>query len=154
MLFGCTLPNRGSLAYAENLRNLACLAENINFDILVFIQPTSPLIKLEYINRGVKMVMQGSYDSVFTGTKDHWIPKWDMHIKPIDWDINNRPMRQDKPESYVENGMFYVTTKKCLLSTKLRYGGNIGVLEIPLKDSFQIDTLVDLELVENRMSLR
>ena len=119
----------------------------IDFDILVFIQPTSPLIKSEYIDKGVKMIMDGKYDSVFSANKEHWIPKWDMNIQTIDWDINNRPMRQDKPELYVENGMFYITTRESLLSNKLRYGNNIGVVEIPIKDSFQIDTYEDLELM-------
>ena len=126
-------------------------ADMINFDILVFIQPTSPLIKSEYINSGINMVRSGDYDSVFTATKEHWIPRWkrlqSLDIKPVDWNINRRPMRQDRPELYIENGMFYITTRECLLSNKLRYSGKIGVVEIPLKDSFQIDNLEDLELI-------
>ena len=34
-----------------------------------------------------------------------------------------------------------------LLSSKLRYSGKIGLVEIPLKDSFQIDSEEDLELI-------
>ena len=123
----------------------------VDFDILVFIQPTSPLIKTEYINSGINMIKSGDYDSIFTVTKEHWIPRWDMNIKPVDWDINNRPMRQDKSELYIENGLFYITTRKSLLSNKLRYGGKMGVVEIPLENSFQIDTLEDLELIRKIM---
>jgi len=122
-------------------------ADMVDFDILVFIQPTSPLIKTEYINRGVDMIQSGNYDSVFTTTKEHWIPRWDMNIKPVNWDITNRPLRQDKSELYIENGMFYITTRESLLSNKLRYGGKIGVVEIPLEDSFQVDTYEDLKLI-------
>ena len=43
--------------------------------------------------------------------------------------------------------MFYITKRENLISSKLRYSGNIGVVEIPLKDSFQIDNEEDLELI-------
>jgi len=119
----------------------------VDFDVLVFIQPTSPLIKSEYINNGIKMIKSGKYDSVFTVTKEHWLPKWTVDVNPVDWDIHNRPRRQDMGELYSENGMFYITTKECLLSNNLRYGGKMGIIDIPLKDSFQVDTLEDLELI-------
>jgi CMP-N-acetylneuraminic acid synthetase len=35
-----------------------------------------------------------------------------------------------------------------LLESKLRYSGKIGVVEMPLSRSFQIDTKEDLELIE------
>jgi len=121
--------------------------EKVDFDILVFIQPTSPMIKSKYIDEGINMIKSGKYDSIFTATKEHWLPRWSKDVKPVDWDIYNRPRRQDKSELYVENGMFYITKRENLISSKLRYSGNIGVVEIPLKDSFQIDNEEDLELV-------
>ena len=71
-----------------------------------------------------------------------------LNYKPFEWEINNRPMRQDKPETYIENGAFYITKRKNLLESKLRYSGKIGVVEMPLSRSFQIDTIEDLELME------
>ena len=121
-------------------------ARDSEFDVLVFIQPTSPLIKSEDINKGLEMMDE--YDSVFSVTKEHWIPRWTMDVKPFEWEINNRPMRQDKPETYIENGAFYITKRKNLLESKLRYSGKIGVVEMPLSRSFQIDTQEDLELME------
>jgi CMP-N,N'-diacetyllegionaminic acid synthase len=121
-------------------------AEKIKFDILVFIQPTSPLILSEDINKGLEMM--ADYDSVFSAYKEHWIPRWNLDGTPNEWDINNRPMRQDVPEKYVENGAIYITKKTALMSSKLRYSGKIGILEIPMNRSFQIDTLEDLELIK------
>tara|TARA_B100000131_G_scaffold262914_1_gene259510 strand:- start:1188 stop:1820 length:633 start_codon:yes stop_codon:yes gene_type:complete len=121
-------------------------ARDSEFDVLVFIQPTSPLIKSEDINKGLEMMDE--YDSVFSVTKEHWIPRWTMDVKPFEWEINNRPMRQDKPETYIENGAFYITKRKNLLESKLRYSGKMGVVEMPLSRSFQIDTIEDLELME------
>ena len=57
-------------------------------------------------------------------------------------------MRQDVPETYVENGAFYITTHEALLNSKLRYSGKVGMVEMPKHRSFQIDTIDDLELIK------
>ena len=120
---------------------------------MVFIQPTSPLLEYKYINKGIKMM--DKYDSVFSVYKEHWYPRWskenilgsDISL-PIEWNVNKRPRRQDMEETYVENGAFYITTKSNLLKSKVRYSKNIGMVEMPLEKSFQIDTLEDLELMK------
>tara|TARA_R110001592_G_scaffold214065_1_gene466908 strand:+ start:1172 stop:1804 length:633 start_codon:yes stop_codon:yes gene_type:complete len=121
-------------------------AENVDFDMLVFIQPTSPLLYGHDIDKGINMM--NNYDSVFSAYKEHWYPRWTKQFKPNKWDINNRPRRQDVEEQYVENGAFYITTKQGLLKSRLRYSGNIGIVEMPLWRSFQVDTLQDLNLME------
>lgn len=120
-------------------------AEKINFDILVFIQPTSPLLLPQDINNGLNMM--SIYDSVFSAYKEHWIPRWNLNITPDNWDPKNRPMRQDMSEKYVENGAFYIMKKEHILSGQ-RYGNKIGVVEMPLCRSFQIDTYDDLDLIK------
>tara|TARA_R110000824_G_scaffold355947_1_gene543159 strand:- start:1686 stop:2330 length:645 start_codon:yes stop_codon:yes gene_type:complete len=138
-------PSEISTDTSQSEEALLHAAHDCEFDVVVFIQPTSPLIKSEDINKGLKMM--DKYDSVFSVTKEHWIPRWTMDVKPFEWEINNRPMRQDKPETYIENGAFYITKRKNLLESKLRYSGKIGVVEMPLSRSFQIDTLDDLNLI-------
>ena len=124
---------------------LVHFAKNYEFDILVFIQPTSPLLKSKYINEGLNMLSK--YDSVFSAYKEHWQPRWTKDYKPFNWDINHRPRRQDEQELYVENGAFYITTKNNLLESKLRYSKNIGIVEMPYYKSFQIDSEDDLRLI-------
>lgn len=121
-------------------------ANNVNFDILVFIQPTSPLLLPEDINKGLVMMLD--YDSVFSAYKEHWIPRWNIDGSPDNWDIFNRPMRQQMPEKYTENGAIYITTRKQLENSKLRYGGKIGILEMPFSRSLQIDSYEDLEIIK------
>lgn len=126
-------------------------ADNHVFDILVFIQPTSPLLSATYINKGINLLLNDSnqlIESVCSVYKEHWIPRWSLKGEPINWDINNRPRRQDKSEQYVENGAFYITTKNNLIKNQLRYSGTIGFVEMKLSESFQIDTLEDLELIK------
>ena len=119
----------------------------VDFDVLVFIQPTSPMIKSEYINQGIDKLLSENLHSVFSVTKEHWLPRWNERVEPIEWEIDNRPRRQDKETSYIENGMFYITLKNILTQNKLRYGGKMGFIEVPLHDSFQVDSEEDLELV-------
>tara|TARA_B100000519_G_C14147364_1_gene392824 strand:- start:292 stop:939 length:648 start_codon:yes stop_codon:yes gene_type:complete len=142
-------PDNISTGKSQSEEALLHFADNVDFDIIVFIQPTSPFISYKYINQGLEKMNQ--YDSVFTVTKEHWLPRWDLNINPINWNVEQRPMRQEKPATYVEAGMFYITTKKELLKSKLRYSGKIGVIEIPLHDSFQIDSENDLLLIKRLM---
>jgi N-acylneuraminate cytidylyltransferase len=134
---------------SQSDESLLHFSDNHNFDILVFIQPTSPLLSPKYINEGIDLLLNSTkYDSVCSVYREHWIPKWSIEGKPINWNIKNRPRRQDKVEKYVENGAFYITTKNNLKKYQLRYGGNIGFVEMKLSESFQIDTFDDLALIK------
>ena len=138
-------PSEISTDTSQSEEALLHFTDNHDFDIMVFIQPTSPLLKSIDINKGLELMSR--YDSILSVTREHWIPKWSMDMNPIDWEIDNRPMRQDKEETFLENGAFYITKRKNLLQSKLRYSGKIGFVEMPLSRSFQIDTLDDLNLI-------
>ena len=128
--------------------SLLHFAQNVAFDILVFIQPTSPLLACNDINAGLEMISKNHYDSVFSAYKEHWLPRWNKKYKPINWNTAKRPMRQEAEDVYVENGAFYITKRQSLLESKLRYSGKIGIVEMPFSRSFQIDTEDDLSLMK------
>jgi len=123
-------------------------AEETEFDHVVFIQPTSPLLKAKYIDQGLSMI--ADYDSVFSAYTQHWTPQWTKALpsQPVGWDPNNRPRRQDVDEVYIENGSFYITSRQALLQSGVRFSGKIGVVEMPLGESYQIDTHEDLEFIK------
>ena len=82
-------------------------AENVEFDILVFIQGTSPLIKHQDINRGIEKMK--NFDSIVSVTETHqmfWNAKGPLY------DINNRERRQNSIKRYLETGSFFITSKK------------------------------------------
>ena len=134
--------------FSKSEEALIHFSEKIEFDVLVFIQPTSPLLKSKDINKGIRLILDEGYNSVFSVYKQHWIPRWTLDIKPINWKTNNRPMRQEVNDEYVENGAFYITTKTSLLKSQLRYSGKKNIVVMPLSRSFQIDTLEDLKLIQ------
>lgn len=122
--------------------------KNVNFDVMVFIQPTSPLLLAEDLIKGINIIKSSKATSVFSVYKEHWIPRWNLDMKPINWNPHFRPRRQDMPEQYVENGAFYITTREQFLDSGIRYGEkNLDIVEMPLSRSIQVDTLSDLELV-------
>ena len=123
-------------------------AENVDFDWLIFIQPTSPLLLSDDIKKGIAKMKEGGYDSVFSAYEEHWMATWNENGKPRGWDLSHRPSRQDAERTFRENGAFYITKKANLLKSKLRYSGNIGIVEMPFYRSFQIDTPEDLAFVE------
>ena len=118
-------------------------AENVNFDILVFIQCTSPLVKAKDINQGIKKIQK--FDSIVSVSQTHQM-FWDDN-GPL-YDINNRERRQDSNRKYIETGSFFITSKKNLLKYKNRLSGNIGLVEIPKYRSFDIDCYDDIKIVE------
>lgn len=127
---------------------LLFFSDNVNFDILVFIQPTSPLLKFIYLNEAISMVKNNEYDSVFSASLEHWIPRWTKDNTPINWDISRRPRRQDVEDCFIENGAFYVTKRESLLKSGLRYSGKIGKVIMPYSESFQVDSYDDLAIIE------
>jgi len=118
-------------------------SENVEFDILVFIQCTSPFIQFQDINKGIKKMKK--YDSVVSVCETHQM-FWNAD-GPL-YDINNRLRRQNSSKRYLETGSFFITSKKNLLKSKNRISGNIGFVEIPKYRSFDIDTSDDLKMAE------
>lgn len=122
-------------------------AENLDFDILVFIQCTVPLIKSKDINTGLEKIKK--YDSIVSVSETHQF-FWDSK-GPL-YDINNRTRRQDSVKRYIETGSFFITSKKSLLKFKNRLSGKIGFVKIPKYRSFDIDGYDDLKIIETFMN--
>jgi len=122
-------------------------AEKVDFDILVFLQATSPLTTGEDINNGIKLM--GHYDSVISVTELTQFV-WNDHVPT--YDIDNRQRRQECNKVYLETGAVFITTRDSLLKTKNRISGKIGFLKVPKSRSFDIDTYDDLEIVRKLAS--
>ena len=86
--YGCKVidrPSRLASDYSKSEDALIHFAKNIEFDLLIFIQPTSPLLTYEDINGGLDMM--DKYESVFSAYREHWLPRWNKSVKPIGWDL-------------------------------------------------------------------
>jgi N-acylneuraminate cytidylyltransferase len=119
-------------------------------DVIVLLQCTSPLRREGDIDGTVDLVVDGDYDSALTCCADHKF-YWEVGedgAEPINYDPQERQMRQELSERYQENGSVYVTDVDVLERTHCRLGGRIGIHEMPELLSFEIDTWEDHRLLE------
>ena len=142
-------PNEFATDEASSESALLHFSRSVEFDRMVFIQPTSPLLKAKYINQGLSMMDE--YDSVFSVCREHFLPRWSLAVQPLNFDNGDRVRRQDMEDTYIENGAFYITTKKLLDKNKVRVSGKLGVIVMSQFESFQIDTIEDFNFIERLM---
>ena len=103
-------------------------ANNYVFDNIVLIQATSPLLASNDLNRGFEVFDGENTDSVLSVVlqkRFQWGKDNLGFVHPTNYDVFNRPRRQEFNGYYVENGAFYITSKINLLNSQNRISGNI-----------------------------
>lgn len=126
---------------------------NYNFDMLCLLQATSPLTTAENINEAIVNMYVPNNVSVLSVVKTHRFT-WNSDGTPQNYDVFNRPRRQDFDGLLVENGAIYMTTKDAFISSKNRVSGKIGLVEMPEETLVEIDSLSDWTMVENLVAAR
>ncbi len=125
-------------------------AESRSFDNIVLIQATSPLLKSSDLQKGFELFNEPSIDSVMSVVRQkrfNWKYVGD-YIQPINYDVFNRPRRQEFEGYLVENGAFYITKRTALLESRNRVSGNIKAVEMPESTYFEIDEPSDWVIME------
>ena len=118
-------------------------------DIIVLLQPTSPVRTGAQIDEAVKLLIDQEFDSVVSVVPAHpfiWFNNGQETLAAYDY--QNRRRRQDLPPTYEENGSIYVFTREHWEKSHNRLGGEIGMYVMGEESRIQIDTPLDLFLVE------
>lgn len=126
-------------------------------DIVVFLQATSPLRKNYDIDHAIKKFINNKLDSLFSATKINDLCLWqtkNKKWKSINFDYNKRKPRQLMPKNYIENGSIYIFKPKILFNENNRLGGKIGVYLMDFWQSWEIDTVEDVDLIEFYMKAK
>ena len=125
--------------------------EDYRTDIIVLLQPTSPLRNSNHIDEALDIFLNNDYDTLLSVCPSHaFIWKiGEAGAYPINYDFKNRPRRQDKEPEYKENGAIYITTYETLMRNQNRLGGKIGLYIMPEECSVEIDTAFDFYLCEH-----
>lgn len=131
-------------------------AESKEFDNIILIQATSPLLTTEDINNGFSTFMNDGVDSVLSVVRQkRFIWECSTHgAVPKNYDFFHRPRRQEFQGFFVENGAFYITSRSRLLATKSRVSGNIQMVEMAEEAYFEIDEPADWIIVESLLQKR
>lgn len=129
-------------------------ADKYDFDNICLIQATSPLLEADDLNRGFDAFNEEGTDSVLSVVRQkrfNWQNDEKGFAHPTNYDVFNRPRRQEFDGYLVENGAFYITSKNSLLSTKNRVSGNIKAVEMKEESFFEIDEPSDWVIIEGLM---
>jgi CMP-N-acetylneuraminic acid synthetase len=123
-------------------------------DIVVCLQPTSPLRSAEDIDQAVELCLQSGADSVVSLCQAKHHPFWmkkivNGKVHPlIEEDEQHYTRRQELPPVYQLNGALYVTRAKVLLEENRMLGEYTIPYIMPQERSIDIDTQTDLQVAE------
>lgn len=125
-------------------------AERYDFDYIVLIQATSPLLTSKDLEEGIQKYNLKSYDSLLSVVRQKRFIWKEEFGKLVSWNYRpeNRPRRQDLDGYFVENGAFYITSREQLRKTGSRISGEIGFFEMPEETYFEIDEPSDWVIAE------
>ncbi len=129
-------------------------AHKYKFDNIVLIQATSPLLNSDDLDRGFEKFFQEGTDSVLSVVRQkrfNWMEDEDGYAHPTNYDVYHRPRRQEFDGYLVENGAFYISSKKNLEYSKNRVSGNIKIVEMHEDTFFEIDEPDDWVIIEALM---
>ena len=127
------------------------------FDNIVLIQATSPMLTGADLDNGFNAFSVKDTDSVLSVVPQKrfiWTLDNEGNATAQNYDVNNRPRRQDFEEYYVENGAFYITSRKDLLATGCRLSGNIRISLMSEDTYYEIDEPSDWTVTQALMEKR
>jgi N-acylneuraminate cytidylyltransferase len=149
--------NANDTASTEDALLEFCEKIDYNFEILCLLQATSPLTSFIDINKSLDVILKEKHDSSLTVVNTHRFI-WSKEGKPLNYDVFNRPRRQDFEGLLMENGAVYCTTKEAFVASKNRVSGKIGLVKMDEESLYEIDTpsdwLIIEELLINRLKSR
>lgn len=147
----------GDLPVLQQALEQAEAADGRRYDIILMLQPTSPIRLTQDIDACIDKLIEERLDAVWT------VSPIDLKFHPLKvlrvqngrmnlWDERGHEIiaRQQLEPLYYRNGICYAFTRDCLMSTQSIYGRNAGayVVEHPFAN---IDTEADFLAAEKLM---
>ncbi len=116
-------------------------------ELIVFLQPTSPLTTSEDIDGVVGKLMDEEADSALSVVPFHYF-LWNKDGDALNHDKLTRPRRQDRKPQFVETGGVYVMKVKGFSEAKHRFFGKTVVYNCGNYPHIEIDEPHDLIIAE------
>jgi len=128
--------------------------DGVTYDIVVMLQPTSPLREPHHVVDTIHMLVEGGWDAVWTvsetDSKGHPFKQLVLEQGGLDYyDPRGSQIiaRQQLTPVYHRNGIAYAVTRGCILEKKSIKGDRTGALVVD-GEHVSIDTETDLMLIE------
>jgi CMP-N,N'-diacetyllegionaminic acid synthase len=129
--------------------------DKVQYDIVVMLQPTSPLRRPEHVIQAIEMLVNEQWDAVWTlsetDSKSHPLKQLTVNAGRLDYyDEKGKQIiaRQQLSPVYHRNGVAYAMTRSSLLEEKSIMGKRTGGLILE-EHLVSIDTMWDLKLAES-----
>lgn len=127
-------------------------------DIIVLLQPTSPLLELSSLDACIERLIENStLNSVITVKEGHpfmWGSKNGTLWNPEGHTRIHRPRRQELGFSGWETGGCYAIRVKSLREQQVRYPEPTSIVGVTYVESIDIDSYEDLEVARQILSLK
>ncbi|MAD60110.1 MAG: UDP-2,4-diacetamido-2,4,6-trideoxy-beta-L-altropyranose hydrolase [Myxococcales bacterium] len=128
-------------------------AEHCRFDIVLTLQPTSPLLTQSTLNAALTgFIAQHKVDSLISVIDDRhlcWSKQGEDFVPAYQARVN----RQQLPSNYKETGAFFMTRRQWLTPTS-RLGKRVSVFEVPTSEAIDIDHASDWWVAEKLLRRR
>jgi len=132
------------------------LGELGRLDVLVLLQPTSPLRRAEHVDGAVRLLLETGADSVVSVVEvpHRYGAESLMELENGRLTVRSQPtIRQQQPRLYARNGPAVLALRPERLGEVL-YGADVRAYVMSERDSLDVDTPEDLELAELLLSRR
>ncbi len=153
--------NCSSIAVVQHAVRFLEKQEKRRIDIVVTLQPTSPLCKSEDIDTCIELLLKNkNMQSAFSAVEIHQRPEWMVRIKKgnygelyIPGTIKGaRGTKQRLPKLAMPNGGVSATRRKALFGEGVIISKKTGIYEMPNERSVDIDEESDLRYAEFLLS--
>ena len=127
--------------------------ENTRYDIIVDLDPTSPIRKQKFIGEAFREFLEKDADNLYSATRAHKNPYFNM----VELDESgyaklckksNIVRRQDAPVVYSINASIYIYKRDFLMKTNTLHSNKTIIYEMPDIASTDIDREIDFKFVE------
>jgi len=121
--------------------------ENKTYDLIVTIQPTSPLLKTKSLDSAIELIINNSNIDTIISAKEITHLTWRKYEGKYIPNYEKRVNRQDLIPTYVETGGFLIT-RRSLISPDSRIGKEVELYILSGGEAIDIDSLEDWSICE------
>lgn len=121
------------------------------YDVVVTMQPTSPLLSVETLDSALHEFAQSDKDSIISVVNAPHLSWGKDDTGQTVPNYTERLNRQQLPPQYLETGAFFIS-RRSVVTPAGRLGKNVGVFEVPEIEATDIDTKQDWVVCESLLS--
>lgn len=133
---------KDAVDYVESMKNE-------KYDIVITLQPTSPLLSCESLDKAIVRFYDKNLDTLLPVT-DATHLYWKKENEILSPDYEKRLNRQWLPKKYKENGAFLIT-KREYVTKNSRFGEKVDIFILDEIEGLDIDTKTDFMIAEVAM---